>query len=193
MGRCYCGNAVEAGCAVYESVCAHGVSAIQSMKSPPPKCRVLEGAQGGTNRESPGIVVVSPGQRGLQVHTDASGRGVESDVYAQQSDASHAGTREDGYYARVTLGCLQYMPTTALAATSGYFEDVVEDGKDLKRGLRYSQQRVAERERGGRYRRCCTTLGSGHDTGTKREGGFSTVVVSSFTYPRARRRQGEVV
>lgn len=72
MSRSECGNAAEAGCVVDKSVCAHGVSEIQGMKERPPERRVLEGARGSTNRESPGIVVVSPGQRCLQVHTDAS-------------------------------------------------------------------------------------------------------------------------
>jgi hypothetical protein len=36
------------------------------------RCGGLKGAEGGTNLESPGGVVVSPGQRGLQACTDAS-------------------------------------------------------------------------------------------------------------------------
>jgi hypothetical protein len=36
------------------------------------RCSGLKGAEGGTNLESPGGVVVSPGQRGLQACTDAS-------------------------------------------------------------------------------------------------------------------------
>lgn len=35
-------------------------------------CSGIKGAEGGTNRGSPGGVVVSPGQRGLQACTDAS-------------------------------------------------------------------------------------------------------------------------
>lgn len=73
MGRGSRGKPIESGCAIDASVfAAHVVSECGTWEEQKARCSGLKGVEGGTNLESPGGVVVSPGQRGLQACTDAS-------------------------------------------------------------------------------------------------------------------------
>lgn len=73
MGRGSRGDTVEGGCAIDASVfAAHLVSERRTWEGELARCSGLKGAEGRTNLESPGGVVVSPGQRVLQACTDAS-------------------------------------------------------------------------------------------------------------------------
>lgn len=73
MGRGSRGKRSEGDCAIDASVSAgHGVSERRTWERQKTRCSGIKGADGGTNLESAGGVVVSPGQRGLQACTDAS-------------------------------------------------------------------------------------------------------------------------
>ena len=168
---CGGGNAVEGGCAVDESVCAHGRQRVQDMEGPIPKCRVLEGAQGSTNRESPGAVVVSPSQRCLQVCTDASAS--RSRVRCVRIARGGLACRSPG--GRVPSACDLRLPSTyAQYRPSCNFKMFEYRGRGRAgrqaRAWNTVSNELRNAKGAGAVGDCCTTLESGHDTGTKREG-----------------------
>lgn len=99
---------MEGGCAIDASVsAAHVVSERRTWERELARCSGLKGAQGGTNLKSPGGVVVSPGQRGLQACTDASAARIRNwSPQAWRGLYAGPGGQKCGSGARATGGCL---------------------------------------------------------------------------------------